>query len=257
MNNWTDTHAHLYSKQFDDDRDAVVDRFRQAGVQRLYMPNIDMESIDRMLDAEQKYPECLAMMGLHPCHVDSGFEETLKIMEAWLERRRFVAIGEIGTDLYWDKTFWPQQQEAFLTQVEWSLKYQLPIVIHCRSSMDETLNLLEPYRGKGLRGVFHCFSGSAEQLAKVVDCGFHVGIGGVSTYKNGGLETVLPGMNLDRLLLETDCPYLAPVPHRGKRNEPSFLPFVAARVSEILRVDLADLALKTTSNAQALFGPTP
>ena len=254
MNTWTDTHAHLYSKQFDSDRDEAVGRARAAGVRRILLPNIDIESIDPMLEAEQRYPECSAMMGLHPCHVDAGFEQVLAVMESWLHRRAFTAIGEVGTDLYWDKTFWHQQQDAFRIQVEWSLKFALPLVIHCRSSMDETLDLLEPYRGRGLRGVFHCFTGTSEQLSRVMDLGFHAGVGGVSTFKNGGLDQALPGMDLSRLVLETDCPYLAPVPHRGKRNEPAYLPLVGARVSGILGMSEAELSELTTRNAQTLFG---
>lgn len=254
MNIWTETHAHIYSRQFASDLPEVIERARAGGVGKIYMPNIDAESIDPMLEVEQRFDDCMPMMGLHPCYVKEDFERMLAIAEDWLQKRKFAAVGEIGTDLYWDKTFWPQQQEAFRIQMEWSIRFGLPAVIHCRSSMDETLALLEPFRGMGLRGIFHCFSGTKDQLGRVLDLGFHVGIGGVATYRNGGLDQVLPGIDLDRIVLETDCPYLAPVPHRGKRNEPAYINYVAARVAEILGMPLHELALRTTANAQVLFG---
>ena len=236
MIRWTDTHAHIYSKQFDADRADTIARAEDAGVTDIYMPNIDETSIDAMLEAELRYPACKPMMGLHPCHVQKGFERSLYEIETWLNRRKFLAIGEIGTDLYWDKSTWEYQQEAFTIQVGWALQFRLPVVIHCRNSMEETLELLAPFEGKGLTGVFHCFTGNKAQLDRVLAAGFHIGVGGVSTFKNGGLDQVLPGMDLDRIVLETDCPYLAPVPHRGKRNEPAYLSIVAERVGQILGI---------------------
>jgi len=251
--NWIDTHAHLFSKQFDADRQEVVDRAMELGISRIAMPNIDRTSIDSMLETELRHPVCTPMIGLHPCHVDRHFEKELYEVEAWLNRRSFIAIGEMGTDLFHDKTFWPQQQEAFKIQTTWALKYELPLVIHCRSSIDETIELLEPFCGSGLTGIFHCFTGTREQLEKIISLGFYIGIGGVSTFKNGGLESVLPGMDISRLVLETDCPYLAPVPHRGKRNEPSYLGFIADRMTEILSVKKEDLAQITTENANRVL----
>ena len=251
--NWIDTHAHLFSKQFDADRQEVVDRAMELGISRIAMPNIDRTSIDPMLETELRHPVCTPMIGLHPCHVDRHFEKELYEVEAWLNRRSFIAIGEMGTDLFHDKTFWPQQQEAFKIQTTWALKYELPLVIHCRSSIDETIELLEPFCGSGLTGIFHCFTGTREQLEKIISLGFYIGIGGVSTFKNGGLESVLPGMDISRLVLETDCPYLAPVPHRGKRNEPSYLGFIADRMTEILSVKKEDLAQITTENANRVL----
>lgn len=254
MNVWTETHAHIYSRQFANDLGEVMQRARENGVGRIYMPNIDVHSIDPMLEVEQGFSDCIPMMGLHPCYVKEDFEQSLAVVESWLNKRKFAAVGEIGTDLYWDKTFWPQQQEAFRIQIEWSIRFGLPAVIHCRSSLNETLTLLEPFRGKGLRGIFHCFSGTQAQLESILDLGFHIGVGGVATFRNGGLEQVLPGMNLDRLVLETDSPYLAPVPHRGKRNEPAFIAIVAARVAEILGVSSEELSQRTNANTRTLFG---
>jgi len=249
----TDTHAHIYSKQFDADRPDVVARAMDTGVEHIFMPNIDETSIDAMLEAELRYGVCKPMMGLHPCHVQKGFERSLYEIETWLHRRKFLAIGEIGTDLYWDKSTWEYQQEAFRIQVDWSLKFKLPVVIHCRNSMDETIELLAPYAGKGLTGIFHCFTGTKEQLNRVLEAGFHIGIGGVSTFKNGGLDQVLPGMDLNRIVLETDCPYLAPVPHRGNRNEPAYITLVAERVAAILGISVEALTEKTNANRQVLF----
>ena len=251
--NWIDTHAHLFSKQFDVDRQEVVDRALESGICCIAMPNIDRTSIDAMLETEMRFPVCTPMIGLHPCHVNREFEKELYEVEAWLNRRTFIAIGEMGTDLFHDKTFWPQQQEAFRIQADWALKFSLPLVIHCRSSIDETIDLLEPYAGSGISGIFHCFTGDREQLERIISMGFYIGVGGVTTFKNGGLDTVLPGMDTSRLVLETDCPYLAPVPHRGKRNEPAYLGLIADRLTEILSIKKEDLAQLSTENARRIF----
>ena len=253
MITWTDTHAHIYSKQFDADRADTVQRAAAAGVEHIFMPNIDEASIDAMLDAESRYPACKPMMGLHPCYVQQDFQQALYTIESWLDRRKFLAIGEIGTDLYWDRSSWAWQQEAFTIQLGWALRYQLPVVIHCRNSMDETLDLLKPFEGKGLTGIFHCFTGTKEQLHRVLAAGFHIGVGGVSTFRNGGLDQVLPGMDPTRLVLETDCPYLAPIPHRGKRNEPCYLPLVAARVAQLMGISVEALSAATNANWKRLF----
>ena len=250
---WIDTHAHLFSKQFNSDRSEVVERAMQLGITTIAMPNIDRTSIDDMLETELRFPLCKPMIGLHPCHVKHDFEKELYEVEYWLNKRSFIAIGEMGTDLFHDKTFWPQQQEAFKIQAAWAKKYELPLVIHCRSSIDETISLLEPLAGDGLTGIFHCFTGTREQLEKVIAMGFYIGIGGVATFKNGGLDTVLPGMDISRLVLETDCPYLAPVPHRGKRNEPAYLDLIGDRVAEILAVQKEELVHTTTQNALRIF----
>ncbi|MFZ9982021.1 MAG: TatD family hydrolase [Cyclobacteriaceae bacterium] len=250
---WIDTHAHLFSKQFNSDRSEVVERALELGITTIAMPNIDRTTIDDMLETELRFPVCKPMMGLHPCHVDREFEKELYEVENWLNKRTFIAIGEMGTDLFHDKTFWPQQQEAFKIQAEWAKKFELPLIIHCRSSIDETINLLQPLAGTGLTGIFHCFTGTREQLEKVISMGFYIGIGGVVTFKNGGLDDVLPGMDISRLVLETDCPYLAPVPHRGKRNEPAYLGLIGDRVAELLAVQKEELVRITTENAFRVF----
>ncbi len=255
MLNWTDTHAHIYSKEFLPDREDALRRAHEAGVDKIYMPNIDHTSIDAMLEVEMQYPgRCFAMMGLHPCSVKRDFEKELYLVEQWLGKRKFHAVGEMGTDLYWDKTFWEQQKEAFVIQVNWAKKYNLPIVIHCRESMDQTIEILEPLVDRNLRGIFHCFSGNVAQAKKVVAMGFYLGIGGVATFKNGGLDKVLPEVPLDRIVLETDSPYLAPVPHRGRRNEPSYIPLIANKVAELMKVTSEELKRSTSANAAKVFG---
>lgn len=252
---YIDSHAHIYSEEFEKDRGEMLRLAFEKGVERIYMPNVDHASIDGMLELEEKYPgQCIAMMGLHPCSVKKDFEKELYLVEDWLKRRKFAAVGEIGIDLYWDTTFRPQQEEAFKIQVEMAKKQGLPIVIHCRNSMKETLELLSPLADNGLKGVFHCFSGTAEDAKKIVELGFYLGIGGVVTFKNGGLDKVLPEIDLKQIVLETDSPYLAPAPHRGKRNDPGFIPLIAEKIAQIKQVDLEEVAGKTTENALQLFG---
>lgn len=254
---FVDTHAHIYSHKFDDDP-GVFSRSFEAGVQRIYMPNVDAASIDRMLKVESEYPgKCFAMMGIHPCSVDAGFEHELRVAEDWFSRRDFVAVGEIGIDLYWDKTYFEQQQEAFKIQCQWAMERKLPVVIHCRESMEETIGLVESLENEHLTGVFHCFTGSVEQARRILDLGFFLGIGGVSTFKNSGLDSVLAAVGIERVVLETDAPYLAPVPHRGKRNEPSYIPLIAARVAEVTGESPEGVAQLTTRNANSLFRYQP
>lgn len=234
----------------------MLHRCEEQQVSRIFMPNVDHASIDGMMELESRFPnQCTAMMGLHPCSVKKDFERELYIVEDWLSKRKFSAVGEIGTDLYWDKTFWDQQEEAFLIQVKWAKQYSLPIIIHCRESIDETIALVENQQDGKLTGIFHCFSGNADQAERITKLGFYLGIGGVATFKNGGLDKVLPEIDLAHLVLETDSPYLAPVPHRGKRNEPSYIPLVAKRISEIKNCSIEDVQKKTTQNALKLFKP--
>jgi TatD DNase family protein len=250
---WIDTHAHIYAEEFKQDRTDMMQRCRENKVDRIFMPNVDHTTIDTMLEAEQRFPHCYPMMGLHPCSVKKDFERELYLVEQWLSKRKFSAIGEIGTDLYWDKTFWDQQREAFTIQVGWAKQFQLPVVIHCRESLDATIEMVEHLQDGSLTGVFHCFSGSGAQAEKIRRLNFFVGIGGVSTFKNGGLDAVLPGVPADSIVLETDSPWLAPVPYRGKRNEPAYIPVIAQKVIEIKRMTLEELQSQTTANALKLF----
>jgi TatD DNase family protein len=218
------------------------------------MPNVDHTSIDGMLEVEARFGDAVyPMMGVHPCSIKKDFQRELYLVEDWLSKRKFSAIGEIGTDLYWDKTFFEQQKEAFLVQVRWAKEYALPVVIHCRDSIDETIAMVEQEQDGTLRGVFHCFSGNADQAERITKLGFYMGIGGVVTFKNGGLDVVIPEIDLDKIILETDSPYLAPVPHRGKRNEPSYIPLVAQRVAELKRCHVEEIQEITTRNALKLF----
>lgn len=254
MNYWTDTHAHIYAKDFDEDRTEMLRQCDDSDIKRIYMPNIDHTSIDSMLEVEQGHPnQCFCMMGLHPCSVKKDFECELYRVEEWLAKRKFAAVGEMGTDLYWEKTFWDQQKEAFKIQVGWAKKYKLPIVIHCRESMDQTIELLEPLLDNQLTGIFHCFSGTLEQAKKIISMGFYLGIGGVVTFKNGGLDKILPDIELKNMVLETDSPYLAPAPHRGKRNSPIYIPHIADKISEIKKISAEEIKLITTKNALNLF----
>jgi TatD DNase family protein len=218
------------------------------------MPNIDHTSVDSMLETEAANPGlCLAMMGLHPCSVKKDFQKELYQIEDWLNKRKFIGIGETGIDLYWDKTFLAQQQEALQIQVDWAIKFKLPLILHTRDSFTETYEIIARNRHENLTGIFHCFSGTAEEAKKAIDLNFYLGIGGVSTFKNGGLDKVLPEIPLERIVLETDCPYLAPVPHRGKRNEPAYLKLIAEKVAQIKNIPVDELAEQTTQNAQLLF----
>jgi TatD DNase family protein len=249
-----ETHAHLYAAAFDTDRAEALDRARAAGVGTILMPNIDHASIAGMLELEAQAPDQYhAMMGLHPCHVTKDYEKQLYEVEDWLSRRPFVAIGEAGLDLYWDKTLLAEQQEALRIQLRMAKQYDLPIVLHTRDAFAETAALVAEEQDGTLRGVFHCFSGSVAEAEQVISLGFKLGIGGVSTFKNGGLDKVLPAIGLEHLLLETDCPYLAPVPYRGKRNEPAYLPLVLHRVATLLDRDPEEVAAATTANATELF----
>ncbi|HDM8208340.1 TatD family hydrolase [Vibrio campbellii] len=249
-----DTHAHIYASEFDNDRDEVVKRALEQGIDKILLPNIDLESIEPMLKTEAAYPEiCRSMMGLHPCYVDGNVEQTLAIIRGWFEKHNFIAVGEIGIDLYWDKTFRAEQEMAFVTQLNWAKEMNLPVVIHTRDSIEETLTLLSQEQDGSLRGVFHCFGGSVEEAQAINELGFHLGLGGVSTFKNGGMDKVIPHLDMNWVILETDCPYLAPVPHRGKRNEPAYTSLVAARVAELRGESVEAIDAITTKNAEALF----
>jgi TatD DNase family protein len=252
----TDTHAHLYSSQFNADRDAMIQRAIDANVSRLFLPNIDLDSIEGMLELSKKYPEnCFAMMGLHPCDVKpESYESILEKMEHWLSIEKFCAVGEIGIDLYWDKTTLDIQLSAFKTQCNWASERNLPVVIHTRESMDLCIQTIKKMKLDNLRGVFHCFTGSVEQAKEITKLGFMLGIGGVVTYKNTNLRETLTHIDLQHILLETDAPYLSPVPHRGKRNESANIQIVAQTLSEVYNCTVKQIADITTSNSKTLFG---
>ena len=250
-----DTHCHLYLDDFKDDIDAAILRAKEYGVQKFYLPAIDSEVIDAMLQLEEKFPEnCFAMMGLHPCSVKENYIEELKIAEEWLEKRKFVAIGEIGLDFYWDKTFVKEQYAAFECQMQWALDSNMPIVIHTRNAMTETINTVKPFAAQGLKGIFHCFGGTEAEARQITDMGFYLGIGGVVTYKKSGLAEVIQKIGLEFLVLETDAPYLTPVPFRGKRNESSYLKYVIEKIADELHLPVETVAAVTTANAEKIFG---
>ena len=250
-----DTHCHLYSEAFETDLDAVVQRAISEGVEKFYLPGIDSSAIPAMLELEQRLPgKCFAMMGLHPCYVKENYQQELHVVKDWLSKRKFAAVGEIGLDYYWDKTFAAEQVIAFRNQLEWAIEYGLPIVIHTRNAMQETIEIVKEYVPKGVRGIFHCFSGSYESARAIIDAGFYLGIGGVLTYKNSGLVEVLSKIDLKHLVLETDAPYLTPVPFRGKRNESSYLKYVVEKLAEIKNCPVETVAEQTSVNAEKIFG---
>lgn len=249
-----DSHAHIYTQEFKEDIEEVIHRAREAGVEKIYMPNVDHESIDDMLTLADKYPGyCIPMMGLHPCSVKKGFEKELYEVEAYLNKGGFCAVGEMGTDLYWDKTLFEEQKEAFRIQSELALRHDLPIAIHCRESIDETIELVRPFAARGLTGVFHCFVGSVEQAQSIVEMGFKIGLGGVATFKNGGLEPVITTIDINHVLLETDSPYLAPTPNRGKRNEPAYVRLVAGKIASVSDTLVEKIGEITSQNSKTLF----
>ena len=251
---YIDTHAHIYLEQFDEDLSDVLTRAKEGDVGRIYMPNIDSQSIESMLKVAEDYDFCIPMMGLHPCSVNSSYKEELALVEEWFEKRDFVAVGEIGTDLYWDKTYKDEQVEAFQIQSELAIRKGVPIVIHCRESLDLTIDLVAEINDSRLNGIFHCFNGSVEQGERIIDLGFALGIGGVSTFKNGGMDKVLPHLPLENMVLETDSPYLTPAPHRGRRNEPGYIPLIAERLAFLKELELSEVETMTTNNALNLFG---
>lgn len=251
-----DTHTHLYSEQFDSDRAETMSRALQSGIGKVLLPNIDVHTIDAMMQMVVDYPNVVfPMMGIHPTHVGEDRLEQLEVVEAKLRENpnAFVAVGEIGIDLYWEKDKLAWQQEAFARQLDLALTFDKPVVIHARDSFEEIFEIVEKKQNGKLSGVLHCFTGNAEQAQRCLELGLHLGIGGVSTFKNGGLDHVLPHVPLDKLLLETDSPYLAPVPYRGKRNESSYIPIIAQRVAELTGNTFGEIAQITTENAVRLF----
>lgn len=250
-----DSHAHIYLKEFDDDRDQMMGRARQAGVQEILMPAIDSSTHDMMLGVEKSYPDaCRSMMGLHPCSVGENFRQELDMVSQYLKNQKFVGVGEIGLDFYWDLSFKVQQYEAFQQQLEWAIQYNLPVSIHSRNATDECIQVVGELQNGRLRGAFHCFSGSLDQARQIIDLGFYLGIGGVLTFKNSGLDAVVREVDLSHLVLETDAPYLAPTPFRGKRNEPAYLTHVIQKLADIKETTVENAAAVTTANTKKLFG---
>ncbi len=249
-----DTHTHLYLGDFDNDINETINRALQEGVEKFYLPAISANEIDLILKLEEKFPrKCFAMMGLHPCSVKDNYKDELRIVNTWLQQRRFAAIGEIGLDFYWDKTFASEQYVAFEQQIQWSLDFNLPIVIHTRNAMQQTIDVVKKFTSEKLRGIFHCFSGTHQNALDIIDAGFYLGIGGVVTYKNAGVAEAIKNVDLAHLVVETDSPYLTPVPFRGKRNESSYIKYVIKKLAEIKNVHEEEVAKITTANAEAIF----
>ena len=252
--NLIDTHTHLFSDQFKGDRNQVVQRAIDLGISKLFLPNIDSSTIEPMLSLCKAFPDnCFAMMGLHPCDVKEDFEKELAIVRQHLKNGNYIAVGEIGIDLHWDKSTLAWQQQAFRTQLQWAKEFDLPVAIHIRESFDEIFEIVEQEADPKLRGVFHCFTGTKEQADRAISLGFYLGIGGVVTFKNSHLPETLKEVPLNKIILETDSPYLAPTPNRGKRNESSNLIFIAEKIAEIHQIEVAKVAETTTANALKLF----
>lgn len=251
---FVDTHCHLYLSQFDEDREAMLQRAQDASVEAFFLPNVDAQTIEPMLALEKAHPDrCFPMMGLHPCSVDANFEEALALVENWWDKRDFVAVGEIGLDYYWSTDFIEQQKTAFREQCRLAQRKDRPIVIHARDSIDDLIELVAQEQRGNLRGVFHCFTGTEAQAKKIVDLGFYLGLGGVLTFKNSGVDKAVADIPLQQIVLETDAPYLSPTPHRGKRNESAYVPLVAQKLAAIKRCSLEEVANVTTANAQHLY----
>lgn len=250
-----DTHAHIYDEKFAPDQSAMLENAHAQGISEIWMPNCDRTTIPGMLALADRSPDRYRpMMGLHPCYVTEAIDAELATVEDYLNQRKFLAVGEIGLDFYWDMTHVDRQFSAFKTQLQWAVKYNLFVSIHVRSGHDrnafaEAADVIEALALPGLRGIFHCFVGTLDEAHRAIGLGFKLGIGGVSTFKNGGLDKVIPYVGLEHLVLETDAPYLAPIPHRGKRNEPAYVPLIARRIADLQQIPLAEVARQTTANA--------
>lgn len=251
---YIDTHTHLYDEQLMAEEDAMIGRAIAAGVTRMYMPNCDSSTVYTMMHLAKKWPgNCLPMMGVHPCYIKENYKQELDKAAQWLEKEKFHAIGEIGLDYYWDLTFKTQQQEAFEQQIDWALQYNLPIVIHSRESTQDCIDIVRKKQNGKLRGIFHCFSGTQDEADQIIDLGLYLGIGGVVTFKKATLADVVKATPLQHMVLETDAPYLAPVPYRGKRNESSYIPLVATKIAELKSITVEEVASITTQNAEKIF----
>ena len=249
-----DTHTHLYLPEFDQDRDQVIKNAMDNNVYKLLLPNVDSSTINPLIDLVKKYPaHCFPMIGLHPTSVKEDYEQEMKIVESWLKKEKFIAIGEIGMDLYWDKTFQKQQEEVFRRQINLAKEYDLPVVIHARESFEEIFKVIKEEIDDRLTGVFHAFTGNVEQANQIIEWGFMMGIGGIVTFKNAGLDKVIRNIDINHMVLETDSPYLAPVPKRGKRNQSAYVKHIAEKIALIKEVSLEEVAQMTSTNAKQLF----
>jgi len=249
-----DTHTHLYAEEFNADINSVIERAANEGVEKFYLPAIDMSVNNDLLDLEKKFPgKMFAMAGLHPCSVKENFKEEIQYITKQLEGRKFAAIGETGLDFYWDTTYKKQQYESLRIHAQWAIEYKRPLVLHTRNAMQETIGVVREFAGKNLFGIFHCFSGTIQNAKDIIDLGFLLGIGGVLTFKNSGLDQVVKEIELQHLVLETDSPYLAPVPYRGKRNESSYLKYIVQKLADIKALPVGEVASKTTNNAEKIF----
>lgn len=249
-----DTHTHLYDEETTELQDEHIIRAIRAGVEKLYMPNCDSSTIEGMMALAKRFPEnCFPMMGLHPCYVKENYLEELAIVEQQLAQNKFTGVGEVGLDFYWDRNFASEQKIAFEQQIDWAIHYQLPVIIHSRSSTKECIDIIRKKQNGNLTTIFHCFSGTVAEAQEVVALGGYLGIGGVVTYKKTNLPEVLLAVSLDNIVLETDAPYLAPVPYRGKRNESSYLPLIAQKIAEVYEVAVEEVSERTTKNAQKIF----
>jgi TatD DNase family protein len=252
--NLVDTHSHIYLAEFDKDRKEMLERAAGLGISGVLMPAIDTSTHQQMLEVEDQYPgQCFSMMGLHPCSVKENFREELNIVTKNFESRSFKAVGETGLDFYWDLSFKESQFISFHDQIDLALHYDIPVVIHSRESIDACISVVAEHQKGKLKGVFHCFSGTVKQAKEIIELGFFLGIGGVVTFKNSGLDKVMEEVSLDAVILETDAPYLAPVPFRGKRNECSYLKYVVDKLAGIKNVEVSEIAAITTANAEKLF----
>jgi len=247
-----DTHSHIYDEAFESDRAEMIERAKNVGVKKIILPNVDSRSLPKMLKLTNEYPDyCYAAIGLHPTSVQDDYKSELELVKSELEQRKYIAVGEIGIDLYWDKTFYKEQVVAFQQQIEWALEYKLPIIVHVRDSFRETMEALKPFHGKGLKGVFHSFTGNIDEANEILEFGgFMLGINGIATFKNSTLDETLRQVSLDNIILETDAPYLTPMPFRGKRNESSYLKYICEKLAEIYNVDFDEIDRITTRNAE-------
>jgi TatD DNase family protein len=252
--NLIDTHTHLYLKEFSADINEVIERAEKEGVNKFFLPAIDSSETTAMFELEKKFPgKCFAMAGLHPCSVKENYQQELSKTEKLLSERKFAAIGETGLDFYWDSTFAKEQYESLQIQVKWALRYNLPLVLHTRNAMQETIDVVKTYNGVGLKGIFHCFSGTLKNAKDIIEIDFYLGIGGVITYKNSGLAEIIKDIDLRYIVLETDAPYLAPVPYRGKRNESSYLKYIVEKIASIKNISIEEVADQTSKNAAEVF----